>query len=317
MRWLAAIVSGVALSAGAVAQGYPEKQVLMVVPFPAGGAVDPVARVLANRMSELWKQPVVILNRAGAGGNIGSESVARAAPDGHTLLFGSTSLAIGPSLYAKLGFDVLKDLIAVSQVTTSPNILVTHPSLPVNSVKQLVALAKARPGQLTSASAGIGSSNHLSLLLFLSLAKVDITHVPFKGAAPAVADVTGGHSQMTFVPIPGAIALVQAKKLRALGVTSARRSTALPDLQSIGETVPGYEMTSWNGVLAPAGTPPTVISRLHATLMETLRTPAVREALARLAVDPYGNSPEEFAQSLRYDLAKWNKVIKAAGVTLD
>jgi tripartite-type tricarboxylate transporter receptor subunit TctC len=317
MRWLAAIVSGVAFCAGAGAQGYPEKQVSMVVPFPAGGAVDPVARVLANRMSELWRQPVVILNRAGAGGNIGSESVARAAPDGHTLLFGSTSLAIGPSLYAKLGFDVLKDLIAVSQVTTSPNILVTHPSLPVNSVKQLVALARARPGQLTSASAGIGSSNHLSLLLFLSLAKVDITHVPFKGAAPAVADVTGGHSQMTFVPIPGAIALVQSGKLRALGVTSAKRSSALPDLPSIGETVPGYEMTSWNGVLAPAGTPPTVISRLHATLMETLRTPAVREALARLAVDPYGNSPEEFAQSLRYDLAKWNKVIKAAGVTLD
>jgi len=317
MRWLAAVVFGVAFCAGAGAQGYPEKQVTMVVPFPAGGAVDPVARLLANRMSELWKQPVVILNRAGAGGNIGSESVARAAPDGYTLLFGSTSLSIGPSLYRKLGFDVLKDLVPVSQVTTSPNILVTHPSLPVNSVKQLVALARARPGQLTSASAGVGSSNHLSLLLFLSLARVDITHVPFKGAAPAVADVTGGHSQMTFVPIPGAIALVHSGKLRALGVTSARRSTALPDLQSIGETVPGYEMTSWNGVLAPAGTPPAVVTRLHATLMESLRTPAVREALAKLAVDPFGNSPEEFAQSLRSDLAKWNKVIRAAGVTLE
>ena len=317
MRWWAAVVSGVAFCAGAGAQGYPEKQVSMVVPFPAGGAVDPVARVLANRMSELWKQPVVILNRAGAGGNIGAESVARAAPDGYTLLFGSTALSIGPSLYKKLGFDVLKDLVPVSQVTTSPNILVTHPSLPVSSVKQLVALARARPGQLTSASAGVGSSNHLSLLLFLSLTRVDITHVPFKGAAPAVADVTGGHSQMTFVPIPGAIALVQSGKLRALGVTSAKRSSALPDLPSIGETVPGYEMTSWNGLLAPAGTPPAVVTRLHAALMETLRTPAVREALARLAVDPFGNSPEEFAQALRADLAKWNKVIRAAGVTLD
>jgi len=317
MRWLAAVVSGVAFCAVAGAQGYPEKQVSMVVPFPAGGAVDPVARVLANRMSELWKQPVVILNRAGAGGNIGAESVARAAPDGYTLLFGSTALSIGPSLYKKLGFDVLKDLVPVSQVTTSPNILVTHPSLPVSSVKQLVALARARPGQLTSASAGVGSSNHLSLLLFLSLTRVDITHVPFKGAAPAVADVTGGHSQMTFVPIPGAIALVQSGKLRALGVTSAKRSSALPDLPSIGETVPGYEMTSWNGLLAPAGTPPAVIARLHAALMETLRTPAVRDALARLAVDPFGNSPEEFAQALRADLAKWNKVIRAAGVTLD
>ncbi len=311
---LSAAVATLIVAGGAGAQGYPEKTVSMVVPFPAGGAVDPVARLLANRMSELWKQPVVILNRAGAGGNIGSESVARATPDGHTLLFGSTSLSIGPSLYAKLGFDVLKDLIAVSQVTTSPNILVTHPSLPVKTVKELVTLARSRPGQLTSASAGVGSSNHLSLLLFVSLARVDITHVPFKGAAPAVADVTGGHSQMTFVPIPGAIALVRSGKLRALGVTSAKRSTALPDLQSIGETVPGYEMTSWNGVLAPASTPPAVISRLHATLMETLRTPSVREALTKLAVDPFGNSPEEFAQALRADLAKWGKVIKTAGI---
>ena len=311
---LSVAIAALIVTGGVAAQGFPEKTVSMVVPFPAGGAVDPVARVLANRMSELWKQPVLILNRAGAGGNIGSESVARAAPDGHTLLFGSTSLVIGPSLYAKLGYDLLKDLAPVSQVITSPNILVTHPSLPVKTVKDLVTLAKARPGQLTSASAGIGSSNHLSLLLFLSLAKVDITHVPFKGAAPAVADVTGGHSQMTFVPIPGAIALVQAGKLRALGVTSAKRSTALPDLQSIGETVPGYEMTSWNGVLAPAGTPPAVISRLHTTLVETLRTPSVREALAKVAVDPFGNSPEEFAQSLRADLAKWSKVIKAAGI---
>jgi len=325
MRWLAAFVSIVAACAGAWAQGpstgsgqaYPEKPVSMVVPFPAGGAVDPVARVLANRMSELWKQPVVILNRGGAGGNIGAESVARATPDGYTLLFGSTSLVIGPSLYSRLGYELLKDLVPVSQVITSPNILVTHPSLPVNSVKQLVALARARPGQLTSASAGVGSSNHLSLLLFLSLTRTNLVHVPFKGAAPAVADVVGGHSQMTFVPIPGAIALVRAKKLRALGVTSAQRSRALPDLPTIGETVPGYEMTSWNAVLVPGGTPSAVVTRVHATLMDTLRTPAVREALAKLAVEPFGNSPEESARSMRADLAKWNKVIKAAGVTLD
>src|SRR5690606_15193111 len=164
------------------------------VPFPAGGAVDPVARVLANRMSELLKQTVIILNRGGAGGNIGAESVARAAPDGYTLLFGSTSLSIGPALYAKLGYDLVKDLVPVSLVITSPNILVVHPSLPATNVKQLMALARSRPGQLTSASAGVGSSNYLSLLLFINLAKVDITHVPFKGAAPAVQDVTGGHS---------------------------------------------------------------------------------------------------------------------------
>ncbi len=299
---------------GAGAQGYPEKPLSMVVPFPAGGAVDPVARVLANRMSELWKQPVLILNRPGAGGNIGAESVARAAPDGYTLLFGSTSLSIGPALYARLGYDLLKDLVPVSLVITSPNILVVHPSLPVTTVKQLVTLARAKPGQLTSASAGIGSSNYLSLLLFINLAKVDIIHVPFKGAAPAVADVTGGHSQMTFVPIPGAIALVQANKLRALGVTAEKRSFALPDLPTIAETVPGYEMTSWNGVFVPTGTPPAVISRLHASLIEALRTPAVKEALAKAAVEPAGTSPEEFDKKVRSELAKWGKVIKAAGI---
>lgn len=311
------LVSALAMAMGAAcagAQGYPEKTVSMVVPFPAGGAVDPVARVIANRMSELWKQTVVILNRPGAGGNIGAETVARAAPDGYTILFGSTSLSIGPALYAKLGYDLMRDLVPVSQIITSPNILVVHPSLPAVSVKQLVALAKARPGQLTSASAGVGSSNYLSLLLFINLAKVDITHVPFKGAAPAVADVTGGHSQMTFVPIPGAIALVQAKKLRALGVTAARRSFALPELPTIAETVPGYEMTSWNGMFVPAGTPPAVVSRLHATVIETLRTPAVKEALAKSAVEPVGTSPEEFTGKVRSELAKWGKVIRSAGV---
>ncbi len=302
------------VAGGAAAQGFPEKTVSLVVPFPAGGAVDPVARVLANRMSELWKQPVLILNRPGAGGNIGAEAVARAAPDGYTLLFGSTSLSIGPALYAKLGYDLLKDLVPVSLVITSPNILVVHPSLPVTTVKQLVALARAKPGQLTSASAGVGSSNYLSLLLFINLAKVDITHVPFKGAAPAVADVTGGHSQMTFVPIPGAIALVQAGKLRALGVTAEKRSFALPDLPTIAETVPGYEMTSWNGAFVPAGTPSAVVSRLHATLIEALRTPAVKEALAKAAVEPAGTTPEEFDKKVRSELAKWGKVIRSAGV---
>lgn len=311
---LAALAAALFVAGGAGAQGYPEKPVTMVVPFPAGGAVDPVARVLANRMSELLKQPVVILNRPGAGGNIGAETVARAAPDGYTVLFGSTSLSIGPALYAKLGYDLVKDLVPVSLVITSPNILVVHPSLPVTSVKQLVALAKAKPGQLTSASAGVGSSNYLSLLLFINLARVDITHVPFKGAAPAVADVTGGHSQMTFVPIPGAISLVQAKKLRPLGVTADKRSFALPDLPTIAETIPGYEMTSWNGAFVPTGTPPAVVSRLNAVLIESLRTPAVKEALAKAAVEPVGTSAEEFDRKVRSELAKWGKVIRSAGV---
>jgi tripartite-type tricarboxylate transporter receptor subunit TctC len=303
-----------AAAGAARAQGYPERPINMVVPFPAGGAVDPVARVLANRAGELLRQTVVIHNRPGAGGNIGAESVARAAPDGYTVLFGSTSLSIGPALYARLGYDLLRDLLPVTQVTSSPNILVVHPSLPVTTVKQLVALARSRPGQLISASAGVGSSNYLSLLLFLNLARVDITHVPFKGAAPAVADVTGGHSHMTFVPIPGALSLVQAGKLRALAVTAEKRSFALPELPTIAETVPGYEMTSWNGVFVPAGTPPAVVARLHGVLVETLNTPAVKEALVKLAVEPVGSSQADFDRKVRADLAKWGKVIASAGV---
>src|SRR5262245_38319713 len=220
MRTIFAFFTAVAFASVASAQSFPEKQVVVVVPFPAGGATDPIARALTQRMSEIWKQPVVVLNRAGAGGNIGSESVAKAAPDGYTLLFGTTSLAIGPSLYARLGFDVLKDFAPISQASIAPNILVVHPSLPARSVKELVALARMKPGQLISASAGTGTSNHLSLVQFVSLAKVDIAHVPYKGAAPAVVDTVGGHTHMTFAPAPATLALVQAGRLRALGVTT-------------------------------------------------------------------------------------------------
>jgi tripartite-type tricarboxylate transporter receptor subunit TctC len=302
----------------ACAQGYPEKQVVVVVPFPAGGATDPVARALTQRMSELWKQPVVVLNRAGAGGNIGSESVARSAPDGYTLLFGTTSLSIGPSLYAKLGFDVLKDLATISQASVAPNLLVVHPSVPARSVKDLLALARARPGQLISASAGVGTSNHLSLVLFTSLANVDIVHVPYKGAAPAVADTVGGHAHMTFAPAPASLALVQANRLRALGVTTPRRFSGLPDIPTIAESgVPGYELTSWVGFLAPAATPRAVIARIHATVVEALHTPVVKDVLMKSGAEPLGNSPAEFSENLKREIPKWNKIIKAAGVTLE
>ena len=290
----------------------------MVVPFPAGGATDPVARALAQRMSELWKQPVVILNRAGAGGNIGAESVARGASDGHTLLVGTTSLTIGPSLYAKLGYDVLKDFAPVSQATLAPNLLVVHPSVPARSVKELIVLAKSKPGQLISASAGTGTSNHLSLVLFTSLAGVDISHVPYKGAAPAVVDTVGGHAHMTFAPAPASLALVQANRLRVLGVTTDRRFSGLPDVPTIAEGgISGYELTSWVGLLAPSATPPAVIARIHATIVESLRTPALRELLVKSGAEPLGNTPEEFAEALKRELPKWAKVIKAAGIKVE
>ena len=314
MKKTALLVAALTYACGAVAQDYPQKQVTMVVPFPAGGAVDPVSRVLASRMSEMWKQPVVVVNRAGAGGNIGAESVARASPDGHTLLFSSTSLAIGPSLYTKLGFDVMKDFIPVSQVITAPNLLVVHPSLPVKTVKQLVAIAKAQPGQLTSASAGVGSSNHLALLLFMNLSRAQIHHVPYKGAAPAVSDTVGGHAHMTFAPIPASLALVQSGRLRAIAVTSAKRGSMVPDLPTIAETLPGYDLSSWNGMLVPAGTPPAVVTRIHSTIIEALRTPAVKDALVKASVEPLGNSPQEFSKALQTEIAKWQKVIREAGI---
>ena len=317
LRFIAALAACAVIGV-ACAQGYPDRQVVLVVPFPAGGATDPVARALAQRMSELWKQPVVVLNRAGAGGNIGAESVARGASDGHTLLVGTTSLTIGPSLYARLGYDVLKDFAPVSQATLAPNLLVVHPSLPARSVKELIALARSKPGQLISASAGTGTSNHLSLVLFTSLAGVDIAHVPYKGAAPAVVDTVGGHAHMTFAPAPASLALVQANRLRVLGVTTDRRFSGLPDVPTIAEGgVPGYELTSWVGLLAPSATPPAVIARVHATVVESLRTPALRGLLVNSGAEPLGNTPEEFAEALRRELPKWAKVIKAAGIKVE
>ena len=315
MNRLLIVLLGLAVGGAAAAQGFPEKTVTLLVPFPAGGATDPVARTLSARMGELWKQSVVVLNRAGAGGNIGAEAVARAAPDGYTLLVGTTSLVIAPSLYAKLGYDVLKDFAPISQVTTAPNLLVVHPSVPARSIKELLAVAKARPGQLIAASAGVGTSNHLSLVQFMSLAKVDIHHVPYKGAAPAVADTVGGHAHMTFAPAPASIGLLQSGRLRVLGVTTAKRFSGLPDVPTIAEAgVPGYELTSWVGILAPVATPQAVQGRIHSTLLETLRTPDVRNVLLKSGAEPLGNTSEEFAQALRRDIPRWNKVIKAAGI---
>jgi len=305
-----------ALCIDTAAQSFPERAVTMVAPFPAGGSVDLVARTLAQRMSESWGQPVVVVNRAGAGGNIGAESVARAAPDGHTLLIGSTALAISPSLYKKLGYDVLKDLAPVTHLVTTPNLLVVHPSVPARSVRELVALAKRQPGALKSASAGAGSSNHLALVLFNSLAGVQVTHIPYKGAAPAVADVVGGHVEMTFVPIPAAVSLVQAGKLRALAVSTLKRSTALPDVPTIAESgIPGYESSSWTVLMAPGSTPRPLIMRIHAAAIESLRAPQVRDVLAKTGSEPVGSSPEDLAKLLRDEMAKWGKVMKAAGET--
>jgi tripartite-type tricarboxylate transporter receptor subunit TctC len=298
-----------------MAQDYPTRQVAIVVPFPAGGSVDPIARALVQHMIEMWNQPVIIVNRPGAGGTVGSDYVARAPKDGYTLLMGSTSLAISPSLYIKMPYDVLKDLTPVTMVVITPNFLTVHPALPTKSVKELIALARSKPGVLNSASAGVGTSNHLSLAMFNSMAGVDIVHVAYKGGAPALTDVMGGHIAMSFFPFTVAMTQVHSGKLRALAVTSAKRSSSVPDMPTVSEAgVPGYEATSWSAVMAPAGTPRDVINRINVAIAESLRAPKVKDVLAVNGAEAVGNSPDEFARMLRAEMAKWAKVVKSAGI---
>jgi len=302
----------------ALAQNYPEKPVSLIVPFAAGGSTDVVARTLGQRMSETWGQPVLVMNRAGADGRIGTELAARAAPDGHTLLFGTTALAINPALYAKLNYDVLVDLVPISKLSSTPNLLAVHPSVPVRTVRDLVALARTKPGLLHSSSGGTGSSNHLGLLLFNVMARVDIAHVPYKSAALATYDVAGGHVDMTFTPIIAGLPLVQGGKVRAVAVTSAGRSAVLPQVPTIGESgVPGYELSSWVGVLAPRGTPRSLIERIHGAAIASLQSPKVKAILAESGAIPIGNAPDAFAREIRDEIIKWTRTVKAAGIKLE
>lgn len=303
------------ISGSVSAQNYPDKQVTVIVPFSAGGSVDLVARTLGKRMSEVWRQPVVVVNRPGASGNIGATSVSRAAPDGYTLLCGSTALSISPSTYKKLSYDVLKDLAPISQLVATPNLLVVHPVMPAKSVRELVALAKARPDLLTAASAGAGTSAHFSLELFKSMAGVKIAHIPYKGAAPSSIAVAGGEVDMALLPIVAVVPLVKAGKLRALGVTTLKRSSALPSVPTISEAgVKGYEASSWSAMLAPAGTPRRIIDLIHAAIVGALDSAEVKSVLSRLGGEPIGSSPDDFARTLRAEIAKWQIVAKRAGI---
>ncbi len=311
-----AILTITLITGTAAAQSYPEKPVVMVAPFPAGGSVDLVARAIAQHMSDAWKQQVIVSNRPGASGNIGAEAVARAAPDGYTLLMGTTALAGSPAIYPKLSYDLMRDLTPVTLVVTMMNVLVVHPSIPARSVTELLALAtRGRPGTLNSASAGVGSSNHLALVLFNMMSGANIAHVPYKGAAPAVTDVMGGHVAMTFVPIAAALPPVRAGKLRPLGVTAARRSTELPEVPTISEAgVEGYEAAGWNALLAPRATPREIVMKVNGTVSEGLKSPRVKEILAASGADAAGTSPEALGQFLQSEIAKWGKVVRAAGI---
>lgn len=307
LLWLCAGTAG--------AQGFPEKPVAMVVPFSAGGSADLVARALAEHLTAAWKQNVLVTNRPGASGNIGIEAVARSAPDGYTLLYGTTTLASGPSLYAKLAFNVLTDLAPVSLVVKQANVLVVHPSLPAKTVKALIALDKARPEMLNSASAGVGSSNHLALVLFNMLSGAKIGHVPYKGAAPAVAETMGGHVDITFAPVAAAVPPVQAGKLRALGISSMARSTALPGVPTIDEAgVPGYEAGGWNAMLVAAGTPRAIVLKINQAIRAALQSPGIQQLVAKSGAEPATGTPEALGIFLRAEVEKWGKVVKAAGI---
>jgi tripartite-type tricarboxylate transporter receptor subunit TctC len=300
------------------AQSFPSKPIKMVVPFPAGGTVDFFARVVSTKLSESLGQPVLVENRAGAGGNIAVEAVAKSPADGYTLLMGSEIVAINTSLYSRLSYDPLKDLAPITLVGTVPNILIVNPALPANSVKELIALAAKSPGKISFASTGQGTSSHLSSELFKLMANVDITHIPYKGGPPAVADLIGGQVNMMFINMPTGIGHVKSGKARILAVSSLRRVSQLPEVPTVDQAgLKGYDTQAWSGLYAPAGTPPEVIAKLNAEVVKILKMPAVREQLAAQGAEPVGDSPEEFARFMRDEIAKWAKLIKISGAKVE
>jgi tripartite-type tricarboxylate transporter receptor subunit TctC len=313
---LVSAVLGTALFAfPAFGQEYPSRPVRLVVPFAAGGPNDIIARLVGGRLSEALGQPIVVENRPGAGGNIGTDFVAKAAPDGYTLLSaGPGSLIINP-LLGSVPYDTARDFAPVSLMASAPNVLVVHPSLPAKSVKELIELARARPRHLNYASGGPGSTPHLSGALFAVMAGIDIVHVPYKGTGPASADLLGGQVQMAFFGIPPLLPHIRSGKLRALAVTGKRRSPELPEVPTVHEAaLPGYEVSPWYGLLAPAGTSRAIITRLNAEVARVVRSAEMREKLASQGAEPGGGTPEDYAAAIRADTATWARVIKDAGI---
>ncbi len=320
-RALGLLLAGILLSlaGNGYAQAYPTRSVRVIVPYPAGGGADFVARVYSRALSESLGQQFVVDNRGGANGNVGSEVAAKSTPDGYTLLVtASTNLTINPGLYRKMPFDVQRALAPISILATQPTILVVHPTLPVTSVKTLVALAKARPGQLNFGSAGAGSSGHLAAELFKMVTSVDIVHVPYKGTGPATTDLLGGQIPLMFNNLPPSLPLVKSGRLRALAVTGEKRSPAAPQLPTMIEAgYPGVVMTLWNALFAPAGTPPEILARLHAEVIRASRMQDIRDRLTAEGTEALTTTPAELADNIRSETVRWAKVIKAANVALE
>ena len=314
----AAVALLLALPATVLAQAWPSKPIRVVVPFPAGGGIDTVARIVVPKMSEALGQPMVIDNRSGAGGTVGTEVVARATPDGHVLLATFASHSMNATLYRDLSYDTEKAFAPISLIATVPNILVVHPSLPAKTVGDLISLARKRPGDINYASVGNGTPAHLSAELFNMMAGVRMTHIPYKGAAASIIGMITGETQLTFTTVLIALPHVKAGKLRPLAVATLARTPLLPEVPTVDQSgLKGYESIAWYGLLAPAGTPGPVVDRLNAELVRSVQTPEVRENLLRQGTEIVASSPARFAQVIREDIVKWTKVVKAAAVKPD
>jgi len=299
----------------AFAQGYPTKPVKMIVPYAAGGTTDVLARIMADKLTQGLGQTVVIEYKPGAGGTIGADAAAKSPADGYTMVMGAPgSHSTATSLYAKLPYDPVKDFAPIVHVANVPNSIVVHPSLAVKSVPELIAYAKARPGELTYGSAGTGATTHLTGELFALLANVKLTHIPYKGSGQAMVDLLGGQIQMMFENLPGAATQIRSGKIRGLAVTSLRRSAAFPDLPAVSETLPGFEVVAWFALFAPAGTPAAIVARLNAESNKALSLAEVREKIAAAGSDPIGGTSDELARFLANDIAKWTRVTREAGI---
>jgi tripartite-type tricarboxylate transporter receptor subunit TctC len=303
---------------GARAQaGYPNKPVKLVVPFAAGGSTTLLARLLTERLGQNMGQPFVIDNRAGAGGNVGMEYVARSEPDGYTLLLGPIGMATNPALYPKMSFDPQKDFAPISLYAGVPNLLVVHPSVPARNIGELITYAKANPGKLTYASSGVGTSSHLTAEMLKSAAGIFILHIPYRGGAPAIQDLMGGQVHMLFEQVPSVLPEVQSGRVRALGVTSAKRLPAAPEIPAVAESLAGFEVNAWMGIVAPKGTPPQIVARLNAEIVKVLNDPAFQAQLARVGATAMPSSPTDYAKFLASETTRWTRIVKASGARLD
>jgi tripartite-type tricarboxylate transporter receptor subunit TctC len=317
---LAAAFAATAASASAAdTQAYPARPIRIIVPFTPGAGTDIVGRAIAQSLTDRWQQSIIVDNRPGAGGTIAGELVAKANPDGYTLMLGNVStLAIARSLYPKLPYDPLRDFAPITLITTSENVVVVHPSVPIDSVKSLIAYAKARPRQLNYGSSGGGTTTHLGGAMFCAMAGVEMTHVPYKGSAQALADLLGGQLQLMFSSVPTALPHIKSGRLRPIAVTRLARSTTLPDLPTVHESgLSGFDISLWQGIVAPAGTPRHIVMKLNQQIVANLNTPALKGQLTAQGLDAVGNSPEQFGAYIRQEAEKWEKVVKASGARPD